>query len=140
MRMRATLDAKLIAPCGIYCGACIAFFGYTVSGKKRKHPCNGCWSRERPCAFIQKKCKKVASKQIQYCFECNDFPCGTLKTLDNRYTEKYGFSLVANLKYIQKKGVDEFLKYEQDRWKCPTCGGVICVHNNTCYACNQTKN
>ena len=130
-------DAKLIAPCGINCGNCIAFFGYTMSGKKRKHPCSGCWSRERPCAFIKKKCKKLTGGQIQYCFECNNFPCETLKTLDKRYTEKYGLSLVRNLKYIQKNGIDEFLKYEKERWKCPTCGGVVCVHNSRCYYCDS---
>ena len=89
------------------------------------------------CVY-QKKCKKLASKQIQYCFECNDFPCKTLITLDKTYTEKYGFSLVRNLKYIQKNGLDEFLKYDQERWKCPICGGVICVHDKKCYTCNYT--
>ena len=137
--MSVNLEAKLIAPCGINCGTCIAFFGYTMNGKKRKHSCSGCWSRERPCAFIKKKCKKLASKQIQYCFECNDFPCTTLKTLDKRYTEKYGLSLVGNLKYIQKNGIDEFLKYEQERWKCPTCGGIVCVHDKKCYTCGSTR-
>jgi hypothetical protein len=28
------LNEKLIAPCGMNCGICIAFFGYTMSGKK----------------------------------------------------------------------------------------------------------
>ena len=135
--MSEKMDSKLIAPCGIYCGACVAFFGYTMSGKKRKHPCSGCWSREGLCAFIKKQCNRLAKKQIQYCFECSDFPCATLGTLDNRYSEKYGFSLVENLRYIQKNGVKEFLKFEQERCKCPTCGGMICVHNKTCYACNK---
>ena len=133
--MNKSIDAKLIAPCGINCGACIAFFGYTMSGKKRKHTCSGCWSRTRPCAFIKKKCNLLANKQIRYCFECTDFPCETLKTLDERYIEKYGFSLVENLRYLQKKGVKEFLKREQERWKCPDCGEVICVHDKKCYHC-----
>jgi hypothetical protein len=51
--MRENIGAKLIAPCGINCGTCIAFFGYTMSGKKRKHSCSGCWSRERPCASLK---------------------------------------------------------------------------------------
>jgi hypothetical protein len=133
--MSETFEAKLIAPCGINCGTCIAFFGYTMSGKKRKHPCSGCWSRDRLCAFIKKRCNKLANKQIHYCFECRDFPCEDLKTLDKRYTEKYGLSLVENLKYLQKNGIKEFLKYEQERWKCPSCGGVICVHNKKRYSC-----
>ena len=133
--MRENIGAKLIAPCGINCGTCIAFFGYTMSGKKRKYSCSGCWSRERPCAFIKRRCKKFANKLIQYCFECADFPCGTLETLDKRYREKYGLSLVENLEYIQKKGIKEFLKNEHEKWKCPKCGGLVCVHNKKCYTC-----
>jgi len=134
--MNENSRTQLIAPCGMNCGTCIAFFGFTMSGKKRKHPCTGCWSRERPCAFIKKKCNKLRNNKLQYCFECTDFPCVTLKTLDKRYTEKYGLSVVENLEYIQKNGIKEFLKYEQERWQCPICGGLICVHNKKCYTCN----
>jgi hypothetical protein len=118
--------------CGIY----IAFFGYTMNGKKRKHLCNGCRSRESLCAFIKKHCDNLATKQIEYCFECADFPCENLKTLDNRYRDKYGMSMIENLRYIQTNGIKQFLEKEQERWKCPTCGGVICVHNGKCYSCN----
>ncbi len=137
--MDKNLDVKLIAPCGINCGSCIAFFGYTMSGKKRKHQCEGCWSRKRPCAFIKKKCKKLANKKLDYCFKCTDFPCETLSILDHRYTEKYGFSLIENLKYIQEKGPEEFLEYEQKRWKCPNCSGILCVHDKKCYTCRSNQ-
>ena len=140
---------ELIAPCGMNCRICVAFFGYTMNGKKRKHQCSGCrprgWVRHingpktlnrTKCAFIKKHCEKLATKQIEYCFECIDFPCENLKNLDKRYRDKYGMSAIENLKYIQKKGINQFLKNEQERWKCPTCSGVICVHNKKCYTCN----
>jgi ribosomal protein S27AE len=88
--------------------------------------------------IIKEECDKLATKQIEYCFECTDFPCANLKTLDNRYREKYGMSMTENLSYIKAKGIKQFLKNEQERWKCPNCGGVICVHNKKCYTCNQT--
>ena len=135
--MSESFDAKLVACCGNNCGTCVAFFGYTMSGKKRKHSCDGCWSRGGLCAFIKKKCKKLAKNQVQYCFECSDFPCINLKTLDKGYKEKYGISVVDNLKFIIANGMDEFLKSEQEKWKCPTCGGVICVHTKKCYTCNH---
>ena len=137
--MNKNLEVKLIAPCGINCGACVAFFGYTMNGKKRKHRCEGCWSRKRPCAFIKQKCKKLANKQLDYCFKCTEFPCEVLSMLDQRYTEKYGFSLIENLKIIQKNGADKFLKYEQEKWKCPNCSGIVCVHDKQCYTCALTK-
>ncbi len=131
--------SELIAPCGMNCGICVSFFGYTMEGKKRKHTCITCRSRASRCAFVQQQCGKLATKQIKYCFECTDFPCANLRALDNRYRNKYGMSMIENLNYIKANGIKQFLKNEQERWKCPGCGGIICVHNGTCYTCNQTR-
>ena len=130
---------ELIAPCGMNCGICVAFFGYTLRGEKRKHSCNTCRVRESRCAFIKKDCDKLATKQIEYCFECTDFPCANLRKIDKRYRNKYKMSMIENLSFIQANGVERFLKNEQERWKCPNCGGIVCVHNKTCYGCKQTQ-
>lgn len=130
---------ELIAPCGMNCGICMAFFGHTLSGGKRKHPCRGCRSRASQCAFIKKQCGKLATKQIEYCFECSDFPCEILEKLDRRYRCKFGMSMIENLTYIQTNGILKFLENEQEKWKCSTCGGVICVHNRICYSCKQVR-
>jgi len=129
---------ELIAPCGMNCGICVAYFGYTMTGKKRKHACNGCRTRKSRCAFIKQQCGKLATNKIEYCFECEIFPCDFLKVLNSRYRAKYGMSMIENLRQIQAEGIHQFLKNEQERWKCPTCRGVICVHDKKCYACNQT--
>jgi hypothetical protein len=129
---------ELIAPCGMNCGICVAYFGYTLKGKKRKHTCNSCRLRDSQCAFLKKHCDKLANKQIEYCFECAVFPCENLKTLDKRYRDNYGMSMIENLRYIQTEGIDQFLKNDQEIWKCSICGGTICVHNKKCYTCNQT--
>ena len=136
---RGRLAAELIAPCGANCGICLAFFGYTVNGKKRKYACFGCKSRANPCAFIQKHCDKLSNRQISYCFECAVFPCERLERLDNRYRNKYGMSMVENLRYIQEKGIEQFLRNEREKWKCPDCGGLVCVHNKKCYTCGKTR-
>jgi hypothetical protein len=47
-------------------------------------------------------------------------------------------SLVENLKDMSK-GIDEYFKHEEERWKCPSCEGVICVHNKKCYSCGFTE-
>ena len=132
-------DKNLIAPCGMNCGICVAFFGYTLKGEKRKHRCGGCRSRQSRCAFIKAQCDKLAAHHIEYCFECADFPCENLRTLDKRYRNKYGMSMIKNLRSIQANGIERFLEDEQERWKCPNCGGTMCVHNKTCYTCNQTR-
>jgi hypothetical protein len=135
--MSEDFDAKLVSRCGIDCRTCVGFFGYTLSGEK-SIPCGGCRTREKLCAFIKNHCKKLADKeQIEYCSDCSDFPCENLKTVDKPYSEKYGVSLIENLTYIRTKGMEEFLKNEKEKWKCPTCGRVICVHTRKCYTCNQ---
>jgi hypothetical protein len=95
--------------------------------------------RSSQCAFLKEQCTKLAAKQIEYCFECSGFPCERLKKLDGRYRDEYGMSMIENLRYIQTYGIKKFLKNEQEKWKCPACGGTICVHNKTCYACRQTQ-
>ena len=119
---KGKFTSELVAPCGMNCGICIAYFGYTMNGRKRKHPCGSCRSRNsvyflkrNQCAFIKKHCDKLTNKQIEYCFECVDFPCENLKKLDNKYRNKYGMSLIENLKYIQTNGIKQFLKNEQER-------------------------
>ena len=135
--MTKNFDARLVAQCGINCGTCVAFFGYTMSGRKRKHVCMGCRNRTSLCAFIKKKCKRVANKQpVDFCFECSDFPCENLAKLDETYNRKYELSLIGNLNYIKEKGMNAFIENEKKKWTCPTCGEVISVHTKKCYNCD----
>jgi len=133
--MSVSFNQKLIAPCGMNCRICIGFFGYTMGDKKRKKPCIGCRLEEKKCAFIKKKCKRLSNEEIKFCFECEVFPCENLKKLDKRYRTKYKMSMIENLEYIKKNGIGKFIENEVERWKCPKCGGVICVHNGKCYTC-----
>jgi hypothetical protein len=48
-------------------------------------------------------------------------------------------SMIKNLRYVQTNGIKKFLKNEQEKWKCPACGVIICVHNKTCYDCRQIQ-
>ena len=139
---KGKISPELIAPCGMNCGICISFFGYTMNGRKRKHSCKGCRSKDNmhflkrgKCAFLKKHCDNLATKQIEYCFECTGFPCEKPKTLDKRYRDKYVMSMIENLRFIQTNGILQFLKNELERWECPTCQGIICVRNKIYYTC-----
>ena len=127
----------LIAACGMNCRICIGYFGYTMSGKKRKMRCIGCKPRDKSCAFLKKYCKKLSKNEIDYCYECSDFPCSHLEKLDKLYRERYNMSMIENLEYIRDNGMDSFLKKQKKKYQCPECGGVICVHNGICYSCEN---
>ncbi len=129
-------DANLFSRCGINCRTCVGFFGYTLTGE-RQPPCGGCQTRQSTCNFYENNCKHPEQKnKIQHCYQCADFPCENLKKIDQYYSQKYGPSIIENQQYIKIQGMDAFLKREKQQWKCPRCGGVLCVHTNRCYTCN----
>jgi rubrerythrin len=63
-------------------------------------------------------------------------PCKNLAHLDKRYREHYGMSMVENQKTLKTKGMEEFLKSQTEKYRCPTCGDVVSVHDNKCYSCD----
>lgn len=133
-------DDNLAAPCGMYCGSCrhyLARENGLLKEKGLKTGCEGCRARNKNCAFIKKSCSRIR-KDIRFCSECNDFPCENLSKLNRRYVDKYGVSLTDNLLRIKDIGAEKWLIEQQDKWKCPRCGGTICVHDDECYGCGKS--
>ncbi|MDD4307560.1 MAG: DUF3795 domain-containing protein [Thermoplasmata archaeon] len=136
------MKAELIAPCGMNCGFCSAYLAYTHGLEKRKGTshCTGCRARNKECSFIKKRCPSGLSKNlIQFCYECDKFPCENLVKISSRYEKNYNYNFIEALNFIRDKGMAAFLKREKKRWKCPDCGGVLCVHNGKCYRCQDVK-
>ena len=98
--------------------------------------CIGCKPTHKSCAHLIKYCKNKTINEVEYCHECNDFPCKQLQKLDNKYRERYAMSMIENLEYIRDNGIDKFLRKQDKKYQCPECGGVICVHNGICYSCS----
>jgi hypothetical protein len=88
---------------------------------------------------VIKNCAKRTETGNKYCFACGSFPCKRIKQLDKRYRTKYGMSMIENLNSIKEKGIRNFVKDEAVKWKCPACGGVICVHRKQCVACGEER-
>jgi hypothetical protein len=118
------ITSKLIAPCGMNCGICMAYL-------RDKNHCPGCMEPDvnKPKSCIKciiKNCEII--KKNKFCFKCDNYPCTRLKNLDKRYRTKYGMSMIENLENINKLGIREFVKNEKVRGKCSKCGGTINVH------------
>jgi len=134
------MEEKLIAPCGINCAVCSAYLAYKHDLKSkgmRKTVCAGCRPEGRQCSLMKKECGFKG--RYEYCYECDDFPCRGIKRLEKRYSTNYRMSPVENLEYIRDRGMDSFLKKEEEKWKCPDCGDTICCHNGICYNCGLDK-
>ena len=75
MSKKLPFDSELIAPCGMNCAICRSYL---------LAKCTGCRIRNKKCAFIKKRCEdnlKLLKGEVDYCFECQCFPCETLKNL-----------------------------------------------------------
>jgi hypothetical protein len=136
--MMAILDKSLpIAPCGMNCHICRAYL-------RKRNKCPGCRGEDtnKPVTRVEckiKNCSFLQKMEINYCFECENFPCNNLNKLDSRYLTRYNMSVIENLKSINEIGINEFLVNEGSRWACSHCGCVICVHNGCCHICGKKK-
>ncbi len=136
------MESTLIAPCGMNCALCSSYLSMKNDLKKQgimRSYCVGCRPRGKNCAFMKKSCDLLANGLVQYCFECEEFPCRRLKALDKRYRTNYQMSMIENQEYIRDNGMEAFLEKEAKKWRCPECGGVICCHNGICYSCGLEK-
>ena len=126
-----------IAPCGMNCTLCLAY-------QRTKNTCSGCNGPDEikighVTDCIIKNCVELALTNKDFCYSCTKFPCKRMKQLDKRYTTRYRVSLVQNLQTIQKVGLSRFNEMETEKWTCPSCGSLFCVHRDKCLKCGNLK-
>jgi len=136
-KTRINIKSSLVAPCGMNCALCLAY-------QRTKNRCHGCISAELPkmnyCArCLIKNCGLLRKGNSKYCFNCSEYPCSRIKHIDKRYRTKYGMSMIENLDTIKKIGIQKFLKLEKEKWKCPKCGNIFCVHRENCLVCGAGR-
>jgi len=135
--MNSSKNDLLIAPCGMNCSVCMA---YLRSGNK----CLGCRlvDASKPKTRTQckiKTCPSLHEGDTGFCYQCEKFPCDRLKHLDKRYRTKYNMSMIDNLEFLKKSGIEKFIKSENKRWTCSKCNGTICVHKGYCISCGELR-
>jgi hypothetical protein len=135
--------SKLVARCGLWCGACRQ---YLVRAKNQleqrgfKRGCEGCWIRDKNCTFIKKDCAPLRKNELDFCFECEVFPCKNLEKLEAIYSKDYSISLIANLKRIKEIGIQKWIEEQEKLYQCPECGGEVCMHDFECFDCGYKYN
>jgi hypothetical protein len=136
-----TITTNLIAPCGMNCRLCLGYI-------RDKNTCPGCRMIDKQDSVKSeyrnrcriRNCEQIANVKIKYCSDsCGRFPCARLKQLDKRYRTKYGMSMIDNLKMINELGARRFIQNEKEKWLCPECGEMICVHRPVCLTCGYER-
>jgi hypothetical protein len=138
--MKNHFSSELIAPCGMNCNICSGYLAihHELRNKGiRISYCKGCRPRDKQCAFLKKRCSRLSNHTVQFCYECKEYPCQELKHLDTRYQTFFRMSPLENLAEIKTKGMENFLRTQEKRWRCPTCGGTRCCHNGLCFHCDR---
>jgi hypothetical protein len=132
-------QTNLIAPCGMNCALCLGY-------QREKNHCNGCRNEENikyktkhSTNCIIKNCENLKNTKSNFCYECDKYPCKRLKDLDKRYRTKYNMSMLENLEDIKEKGIKEFVKQQNIKWKCSQCNELLCVHREYCLNCEEKK-
>jgi len=114
---------KLLAPCGIDCGICEL---YTAGDDQQlrdelvlkgipgdKLPCPGCRAVKGRCPVLPKKCETyscVKSRDLDYCFECEEFPCIKLHPAADRASILPHNLKIYNLCQLMNLGPEEFIE------------------------------
>ena len=136
------MKKELVAPCGMNCNLCSGYLAFENDIKSKGVKityCKGCRPRDKKCAFLKKRCDLLLKAKVEFCYECNGFPCEDLEHLARRYETLYRMNMIDNLNFIKEHGLVKFLESENEKWECPECGEVICCHNGICYNCGLEK-
>lgn len=136
------IHPELIAPCGLNCAVCSRYLAFVnkIPRTKGVAYCEGCRPGDKHCAMIKDECREtlaLAEGEVDYCCDCDSYPCNKLAHLDKRYRERYGVSIIANLEEIRTLGLAEFIEAQAEKYRCPKCGGLISVHDKKCYKCDK---
>jgi hypothetical protein len=150
------MNRNLAGRCGMYCGACEIRRAYEDAGKLRVEVaqrfsclpaevrCNGCravhivgWARDpewgRNCRILH--CLKT--QKLETCADCAQHSeCDRWRTLSEE-CEKRGIDLKENLRQMTGPGIDDWLKAQDERWRCQNCGQrvVASFEDPKCHHC-----
>ena len=160
-------NGHLAAVCGTYCGACPAYIakhnvdeqikmrlqkrfssGPMKARKTIPDPdwmngilCDGCLSGGQIASHCQSCAIKAcaANKQnVIRCSDCKELPCYRITNMINTgllHRAEY----LPNLGKIREMGVQEWVKYEEERWRCPRCGFPMSWYDAECTGCGELR-
>ncbi len=141
------MASELIAYCGLYCGACS--FRVAFEENNRDHvthmPTYYDLLKNDPLEFcpgcrLENKCGECAirdcamNKGIEYCSQCNDFPCSKSIRFNSDGKPHHGES-ISNLNLLREIGEEKWLDIMRERWTCK-CGARYSWYYKECTKCN----
>jgi len=153
-------NKDLMAPCGLYCGACGVYLATRDGNEKfraimanlygtkpEETHCLGCMQSDPP-KKMYKYCGAcpirdcIKSKGFYSCHQCSDWPCSTV--------ENFGFATGRRVMektiplwrekvaaYGDEEGSVAWARAELERYHCPSCGQPLFRGAQQCRACKK---
>ena len=150
---------KLVAVCGLYCGACPMYIATQSNDKKKQETllkqfssgprklkmedllCDGCLGNGRVASFCSTCAIRACPNDKQgvtRCSDCQDFPCSRITEFNNDGMPHHG-EVLNNLGQIQKMGIKKWAKYDEERWQCPECNSPMSWYEGKCSNCSAPR-
>jgi hypothetical protein len=158
----------LAAACGTYCGACPAYLAKHGEDEKIRMKrqeisssgpgkamkgippsnwmsgllCDGCLSGGQLAAHCQRCNIRLCALEKQSnsrCSDCEELPCHRITSLINMGNYLHRKEYLPNLKKISEMGVQKWVKYEEERWRCPRCRLPMSWYDAECIGCGAKR-
>jgi hypothetical protein len=141
-------DKNLAAVCGLYCPGCSLLIGTHEEPARLESMalrmgrtvdelrCNGCRS-DRRCFYCTSMCQMktcAAEKGVEFCGECADFPCPTLKTFQAERPHR--IELWQSLNQIRDEGWEAWFAAMTAHYACDQCGALNSAYDMRCRKCH----
>jgi hypothetical protein len=151
-------EERLIASCGIYCGACSMYI-VTQSKDEAKIKalmkqygkadapiedmlCDGCLGGGRLAVHCRKceyrDCASKKAPKSKVCSDCPDLACDRITKFNNDGIPHHAEAL-SNLRQARSMGLKQWAKLEKEKWSCPKCKSPIAWFDAACPKCGEKR-
>jgi len=133
----------------LFCPACTVFLGTredpnrleTIAGRLQKPVeellCDGCRS-ERRSFYCREKCvmaKCARGKGLDFCGECDEYPCGDLKAFQAEMPHR--IELWESQERIKEVGYEKWYEEMVEHYSCPECHTLNSAYDIKCRNCGR---
>jgi hypothetical protein len=135
------------AVCGLFCESCGAYIATRENtleplAQKFGRPaeeiqCKGCRS-DTLSFYCRTMCKMkgcAADKGLQFCSECDAYPCVVLKEFQSQAPHR--LELFSSLDYIKENGEEKWLCKMRGEYACAECGTINSIYQFDCRKCGH---
>ena len=155
------IKKELVAPCGLYCGACAIYMAHRDNNRKFKErlvnlykgevpgkgvlpnadkliaddtKCRGCLSDEQFMHCRQCEIRACTiEKGYTGCHQCDEFPCEHIERFPMAVGKKV---ILRAIPYRREVDTEKWIQDEEARYICPECGNKVF---RGVVKCNQCK-